>query len=183
MSYQPRTIKVWLSLVGAMTFGATILMALDSQKPAAGPFSLASYTKLKAVDDVLGFNAQAIQGRWDKIEVYYSNTEAGDINTLALFGGLTSSEEVNVHFVVCNGDGGEDGLIQPSYRWQNQYPCLAGDSWYGSRSTIRICVIADGKGVMPTDIQIKRSNIMIDALCMRFGISPVNIDYPQGWQP
>jgi len=165
-----------------MTTGALVLMALDSKTPDAGAFSLASYTQLKGVNDVLSTQAALNKNNWQRIEVSYSNTQAGNINSIALVSGLTSSDDVNYHFVVCNGKGGENGLIQPTAKWKAQYPALANKSWYGSRNTIRVNVIANNSDAVPTDSQIKRVNNLLDSLCQKCSIEPINIDYPQGWQ-
>jgi len=72
-----------------------------------------------------------------------------------------------------------------------------------SEQTIYICVIADGKaarpvrnstvgniiqkgkisnGARPTDLQIKRTEALVEGLCRKFNIQPESIHYPNDWQ-
>lgn len=165
-----------------MTFGALILMSLESKGPEGGAFSLASYTKLEGIDGNIATQAPFSKDNWSRIEISLSNTQAGNIESLALVSNLASSDELNYHFVVCNGKGGEDGLIEATTKWKKQYPALPDGQWYGSRKTIRIKVIANRTDSPATDTQVKRVNKLLDSLCQKCGIDPVNIDYPIGWQ-
>lgn len=183
MENQTRTIKVWVALLASMTIGASVLLALDGKSPEAGAFSLASYTRLEAVQDVLSTKAPLNTKSWNRIEVCYSNTIGGNIEILAKDAGLSSGDYLNCHFVVCNGAGGDDGLIQATQRWKKQYPALPEKDWYGNRDTVRVCVIGDGRDCKPTDAQLRRVNTLLDSLCQRCDILPVNIEYPENWKP
>jgi hypothetical protein len=59
---------------------------------------------------------------------------------------------------------------------------LPGKDWYGKGETIRICLIADGIGQMPTDCQIQRTTALIDALSRDFNLSAERIAYPNDWK-
>jgi hypothetical protein len=179
MSNQPRVAKVLAALLVSMTAGAIILMALGDNPPSAGVFSLSS---LIPVEKAIRSRTSQSQGRWDRIEVYYSGTKAGNIEQLASLGGLASAEDINCHFVVCNGLGGGDGQIQSTEKWQNQWSIIPGRTWYGSGQTIRICVIADGKNARPTDYQRQMTHVLIDELSRKFGIRPEFVYYPGDWR-
>jgi len=191
MFNQPRAAKILICLVVAMTTGAAVLMALDHQSISAGAFSLASYSSLGPIADIIATRELAksdsprgdrvATGRWDKIEVFYSNTRGGNLNQLASLNGLTSAEDVNFHFLVCNGLGGIDGQIQPTEKWLNQWSALPGGVWYGSSTTIRICVISEGK-TKASDYQISRTEELIQRLSRKFNIHLSNIIYPEDWQ-
>jgi hypothetical protein len=161
-----------------MTTGAIVLMALGSNPPSAGPFCLSSYYRLDPVERAISSQAVQSSDRWNCIEIYYSGTKAGNIDQLASLGGLARAEDINCHFVICNGLGGGDGQIQPSEKWQRQWSSIPGRTWYGSSKTIRICIITDGKTTPPTNSQIKRVEALVEALHRKFNIPPEFIYYP-----
>jgi len=184
MSKQPRAAKILISLVASMTVGATILMTLDHQSISAGAFSLASYSSLGSVADVITAKEPTKSDRWNKIEIFYSNTKGGDLKQLASLSGLTNADDLNFHFLVCNSLGavnGQDGQIQSTEKWLNQWSALQGGVWYGSSAAIRICIIGETNKTA-SDYQISRTEELIDALSRRFNITPANITYPQDWQ-
>ncbi len=182
MSNQPRVAKVLAALLVSMTTGAICLMALSGNPPLAGPFSLSSYTGLVPVEKVIRSRTEQQPDRWDRVEVYYSGTTAGNIEQLASLGGLAAPENLNCHFVVCNGRGGTDGQILSTQKWQRQWSIVRGANWNDRAQAIRICVIADGKTARPTDCQIRRVYALVDKLCQKFLIPPKSIYYPGNWQ-
>jgi len=179
MSNQPRVAKVLAALLVSMTAGAIILMALGDNSPSAGVFSLSSRIPVqKAVHS----RAYQMPGRWDRIEIYYSGTKAGNIEQLASLSGLASAKDTNCHFVICNGLGGGDGLIQSSEKWQRQWSIIPGRNWYGSDKTIRICIVADGKTAHPTDSQRQKTLVLVEELRRIFGIQAESVYYPRNWR-
>ncbi len=164
-----------------MTAGAAVLMALDHQSISAGAFSLASYSSLGPIADIIATREPTKNSRWDKIEVSYSNTKGGDSSQLASLSGLTSDDDLNFHFLVCNSLGAIDGQIQPTEKWLNQWSAIPGGVWYGSITTIRICVISEGK-TKASDYQVSRTEELIQALSRKFNIDTSNIIYPKSWQ-
>jgi hypothetical protein len=182
MSNQSRVAKVLAALLISMTTGAVVLMTLSNNPPSAGPFSLSSYYHLDPVEEAVLSRTIQSSSRWNRIEIYYSATKAGNIEQLASLSGLASPEDINSHFVICNGLGGGDGQIQPTEKWQRQWSIVPGKTWYGSGQTIRICVIADGKSTRPTDLQIRRAEALAEKLCRKFEIQPEAIYYSSDWQ-
>jgi hypothetical protein len=182
MSNQPRVAKVLAALLISMTVGAIVLMALGNNPPSAGPFCLSSYYRLDPVEKAVSSRSAQSPGRWNCVEIYYSGTKAGNIEQLASLNGLADSEDINCHFVICNGLGGSDGQIQPSEKWQRQWSIIPSRTWYGSAQTIRICIIADGKTARPTDFQMKRTEALAEGLCRKFGIQPEYVYYPNDWR-
>jgi len=153
-------------------------MALGNHPPSAGPFCLASYYRLDDIEETIRSQAPQTSGRWNRIEVYYSGTRAGNIEQLTSLMGLSSPEDINCHFCVCNGRGGSDGQVQTTEKWQKQWSIIPGRTWYGSGQTIRICVITDSR---PTDCQVKRTEALVERLCRKFDIVPRSIYYPSNW--
>lgn len=182
MAKRPRMVKVLASLVTSMTVGAIVLLALEKRPLPAGAFSLASYSRLDSVEQITASRTASWPGRWNRIEIFYSKTVAANIKQIASLRGLERPDDVNFHFLVCNGRGGGNGQIQTGERWQRQWSCVPGGMWYGSGKSIRICVVADGGRVPPTDCQMKRTGELVELLSRKFGIKPEHIFYPEGWQ-
>lgn len=182
MSNQPRVVKVLAALLVSMTTGAIVLMALGNHAPSAGPFCLSSYYRLDPVDKAIKSQASQTPGRWSRIEIYYSGTRAGNIEQLSSLSGLSKVEDLNCHFVICNGLGGSDGQIQATEKWQRQWSLVPGKTWHGGNQTIRICVIADGQTARLTDCQHKRIESLVEDLCRKFEIRQDSVFYPGDWQ-
>jgi hypothetical protein len=181
MSVDSRQARVFTVLLTSMTAGAVLLMALGKNPPSAGAFCLDSYYQLEPVEELLSSRIAQLSGRWSNIEVYYSCTRAGNIEQLTSLCGLASAQELNCHFVVCNGLGGKDGQIQSTEKWQRQqFIASAPKSDTGSK-TIRVCVVADPGFAPPTDIQKKRVQALVEILSRRFNIRPESTHYPCDW--
>lgn len=164
-----------------MTAGAALLMALDKQAISAGAFSLASYSSLGSISSVTITRQSSNNDRWDKVEVYYSNTKGGDLAQIASLTGLSNADDLNFHFLVCNSLGGLDGQIQPTEKWLNQWSALPAAGWYGSSKTIRICVVGE-KSQGASDYQVSRTIELVENLARKYNIPASNIRYPNGWQ-
>ncbi|UCE46968.1 MAG: N-acetylmuramoyl-L-alanine amidase [Phycisphaerales bacterium] len=181
MPNQARVAKVLAALLASMTTGAIVLMVLGNNPPAAGPFSLWTYYCLDPVKTAISADERQFAGRWNRIEIYYSGTRAGNVKQLISREGLSNPKDANFHFCLCNGLGGSDGQILPTEKWRKQWPAIPGRGWYGNGQTIRICIVADGKTTMMTDNQTKRLQVLVEALCKRFSIRSESIGFPQGW--
>ena len=181
MPNQPRVAKVLAALLASMTAGAIVLMALGNNPPSAGAFSLwTDYCSDPVKKAIISRAAQSTE-RWSRIEVYYSGTKEGNIEQLASLGGLSGPDDINCHFVICNGHGGGDGTIQTTEKWQQQRSIIPSRTWYGNPKTIRICIIADIRAARPTNSQIKWGKALLEGLCKKFSISVESIYYPNGW--
>jgi hypothetical protein len=184
MSDQPRVAKVLVILPVSMTIGAIVLIALGDNSPSAGLFSLSSdyLQHFEPVEKAIRSRASQSPGRWDRIEIYYSGTKAGNIEQLASLAGLAGAEDINCHFVICNGLGGADGQIQATEKWQRQWSIIPRPTWSGSDRTIRICVVTDGKTSRTTNSQKRRTKVLVEQLARNFGIQAESVYYPADWQ-
>jgi len=168
MSNQPRVVKVLAALLFSMTVGAIVLMSLGENPPAAGPWSLSRSLQSNSPQFSVDSVAPQSPARWHRIEVCLSGTASGNIAQLAELSGFAKPEDLNCHFVICNGLGGNDGLVQATERWLRQWPVSAEQGWKGDSTTIRICVVADGKSVNPTDLQIHQARAVAKELSRKF---------------
>jgi len=182
MSNQPRAAKVLALLLVSMTLGTIVLMTISGKPPSAGPFCLSTYYRLDPVEDAVTSQATQFATRWNCIEIYLSGTKAGNIEQLASLAGHTSPEQIDCHFVICNGLGDNDGQILATKKWQRQWSIIPGRSWYGTTQTIRICVVGDGKDNYPTNLQIRRVQALVEKLTRRFHIEPQMVYYPDNWR-
>lgn len=177
MANQNRNVAVLFSLIASMTVGALVLMALDHNGPSAAAYSLSSYLRLDPVDDVVKNTLQVEPARWSGIQVLYSNTAGGNLREMSLLTGLSDgSDRSEFHFIVCNGNGADDGQVQASGRWRVQQTCHA------CVDTIRVLVISDQGGEAVTDSQIQRTQALVESLSRTFEINPYQIRYPLDWQ-
>ena len=182
MANQLRVWKVLLVLLISMTSGAIILMALGNNAPSSGAFCLSSYYQLEPPEAAVASRTQNLPDRWSRVEVFYSNTRSGDINWLAARSGLADAKDLNCHFVICNGLGGNDGDILTTEKWQSQQSVVPLQNWYSAKETIRICVVADGVRTLASDCQIQRTADLVEDLARDFNVSKKNITYPANWQ-
>ena len=176
MAVQNRNIAVFFTLVASMTVGALVLMALDHKGPSAGAYSLSSYLRLDPVEKVVKNTIQTTPVQWGRIEVVYSQTSGGNAEELALLTGLADGGPSEFHFVICNGNGGDDGQIQAGRLWQTQQACG------GKSGAIRVCVISDDKSDVVTDSQLQRTNALVESLSRTFDVGSRKIRYPLDWR-
>ncbi|HON92634.1 MAG TPA: N-acetylmuramoyl-L-alanine amidase [Sedimentisphaerales bacterium] len=175
MANQPRVVKVLGALLVSMTVGAFVLMALGNNPPSAGPFCLSAYYRLTSVDQAVRSKACQTPNRWSSIEIFFSGTQGRNLSPVG-------ATDTNCHFVICNGTGAGDGEIQATDQWQNQYSIQPSRTWQGSNTTIRICLIGDGIHTMPTDYQLKRLEMLLEALCRKFRIPASQVFLPTDCQ-
>jgi hypothetical protein len=182
MPNHARVVKVLAMLLASMTIGAIVLMTMGHNPPSAGAFSLWSYIRLDPVREMIYSKETQSPGRWSWIEIYYSGTKSGNINELASLSGLSDSKNINCHFCIYNGAGGNDGQIQATEKWQKQQSAPGSNKWNGSEQAIRICIVSDGRATRPTDCQIKRTQVLVTELCKNFNIKQASIFYPNDWR-
>ena len=177
--------KVLVILGASITIGAVILNILGHNPPSAGAFCLSQYNSLCSVKESILSRAVQSPGRWSRAEIYFSGTESGNIEYLASLNDVGSPEHIECHFVICNGNGGRDGQIQATEKWERQssgLPLVGTVDETTTDQTIYICVIADGEVVPQTDFQIKRTEALVEELSRTFNIQPDSIRYPDDWQ-
>jgi hypothetical protein len=186
VSGRSRQAKVFVALVISMAAGMIVLKALGNNPPPAGAFCLAQYRQLVPVEEAISSRAVQSAGRWNCIQIYYSGTKSGNSQPLALLAGRAAPEDMDCHFVIYNGLGG-DGQIQRTEKWEKQQPVNFESpdpepKIARGEKTICIYVIADGKSNRLTDMQIKRTEALVEGLCRRFDIKFGSIYYPGDWR-
>jgi hypothetical protein len=193
MTVQSRETKVLVALLISIIAGALILNALGYNPPSAGAFCLSRYNRLAPVEKAVVRETPPDRGRWRRIEIFCSrggtterpqgvlpvNTEA-----VALPSGVA---ENRCHFVIYNGRTEQDGQIEATRYWQNQWSVsrqATSDTQpaLGDALTIFVCLVTDSQADRATDFQIKRAEALVEELCRRFNIWPESVHYPDTWQ-
>ncbi|NUN51404.1 MAG: N-acetylmuramoyl-L-alanine amidase [Planctomycetaceae bacterium] len=119
-----------------------------------------------------------LKREWEGILIHHSATEGGNLAKFDKF-----HREVNgwlmvgYDFIICNGDGGPDGLVQTSERWTTQIQgAHAGkglkrynDHWVG------ICLVGDFSRERPTAKQMASLRRLVRYLQDRCGIPDANV--------
>ena len=175
MSFRTRNTKVLASALISVAIGAVILKILGNNPPASGAFSLSKYYGLDPVKTVISSPLSQVNNRWKQIEINYSSTKAA-MAAVAFSSGL--QDNIICHFVIYNDRCGNDGEIQSTEKWQRQQP-ITTDRTRDSDRAIHICVMTDGN---PTNLQIKRTEALVEGLSRKFTIQGKTIFYPDNWR-
>ena len=188
-----RRFTVWASFVGGMTAVAGILLAGDRGAPSVNAAVNVTIEGLSPVSDsslILPRDAKPISGQWQAIVIHHSATPAGDSITLNRQHTASGLSGLGYHFVIGNGQGLGDGLVEVGYRWNRQ---LAGahvaaatstegrngldrtslstaDADQYNRHSIGICMIGNGNRREFTDRQMHELITLVRALQAQFGI-------------
>lgn len=119
-----------------------------------------------------------LKRRWEGILIHHSATDSGNLEQFDRFhreknGWLM----VGYNFIICNGSGGADGLVQTSDRWRQQIQgAHAGtglrqynEHWIG------ICLVGDFNRSRPTARQMASLRRLVAYLQDRCGIPDANV--------
>lgn len=118
---------------------------------------------------------------WQYIVIHHSATESGSVESI-------HREHLNrrdangnpwlgigYHFVVGNGHGMPDGIVQPTFRWNEQiHGAHSGSALFNSRG-IGICVIGDFQKSPPSEAQVKSLKQLVKVLATRHRIRPEHL--------
>jgi len=182
MSVQPRETKIFAALLIAMTAGIIILKTLGNTTPSAGAFSLSDYYLLNPVEKVVFTQLVKPAGNWSQIEIYCADTKTNINNSLRSLSEASNREDINCHFIVCDGITGLNGQILPTLKWQQQQPVTSENFRSEGKKTIRIWVITGHQTSTPTDFQRKRTQSLTDELARKFDINLQHLKYPDDWE-
>ncbi|HEX4148696.1 MAG TPA: peptidoglycan recognition family protein, partial [Pirellulales bacterium] len=115
---------------------------------------------------------------WKYIVLHHTATEEGDIETIDQEHRQRKDAQGNpwlgigYHFVVGNGHGMADGLVEPSFRWTDQiHGAHAGNRLYNEQG-IGICLVGNFVEGRPTDRQITATRELVRRLSREFAIAP-----------
>lgn len=161
------------ALVMGMTLTSGLLLVLEP-----GPVAPFSGVTLQSVDtaaqpqDALFETAQPTHP-WQAIVLHDSGSLSGSSQTINAVHERTGKGGLGYHFVINNGNGEADGLIEVGFRWQRQFEgaYLEGpDAARWNRQAIGICLIGDADRRGFTDKQLHEAAWLVQQLQARFNI-------------
>lgn len=187
-----RTKIVWAVFVTAMTAVSGILLLSEDIPGWRAGFAATAPTILSEADAgsenegvpwSAGSEGSSIQAdRWDMIVIHHSGTAAGtvrEMNSQAVRAGLHG---LGYHFVIGNGAGLSDGVVEASYRWNQQLagahvatPPNASSSDSAriddvNRHSVGICLVGNGDRGQFTEAQVRALIDLVRTLQLRLDI-------------
>ena len=122
--------------------------------------------------------ANVSETAWQYIVVHHSATESGSVESIHQDHLQRKDADGNpwlgigYHFVIGNGNGMPDGMVEATFRWKEQiHGAHSGDALYNARG-IGICVIGDLEKNPPSQAQIKSLKQLVNVLATRHRITP-----------
>lgn len=179
MAPSRRSLIVLASLVAAMTVVSSLLLLLEPG-PVAPPSGIVLQSIEQNLDpeDVL-FGTTAPAADWTSIVIHDCDSLAGSLETISKRHEKLGLPGIAYHFVINNGYGEQDGLIEVSFRWSKQ---LVGQFAMGSAEgqldptrAIGICLVGDGDRRGYTAAQMRELTWLVTRLQQRFNIPPQRI--------
>lgn len=114
---------------------------------------------------------------WNYIVLHHSATDSGSVESIDAAHRERKDASgkswlgIGYHFVIGNGRGMADGLVEPTFRWREQLQGAHAGSRLYNEEGIGICVIGDFSDQTPTPRQIAAARQLISHLSQRYQIS------------
>jgi N-acetyl-anhydromuramyl-L-alanine amidase AmpD len=141
--------------------------------PASVPATLVSFRN--------EFEPEAPPRRWRYIVLHHTATDSGDLAAIDAEHRRRKDRAGNpwlgigYHFLIGNGQGMADGLVEPTFRWKQQlHGAHAGDRDYNEEG-IGICLVGNFDNYPPTPPQVTAARELVRMLAERYDIEPKNI--------
>ena len=192
-----RRMTVWASFVTAMTTVAGVLLIGDRGAPVVDPVVSPKVVGAEQNNGsfVLPRESAIHAGQWQAIVIHHSATPAGDAITLNRQHVAAGLSGLGYHFVIGNGQGLGDGVVEVGYRWNqqlsgahvatggqggssvqsrgsiNKVSLSAQDADQYNRHSIGICLIGNGNRREFTDRQLRELVTLVRTLQVELGIS------------
>ena len=170
-----RTLTVLASLIGGMTLAGGLLLVLEP-----GPVAPLSHITLYSTDQthaaepedrLFALDAQARP--WRGIVIHDTGSLHGSARSLNRVHQQANGTGLGYHFVINNGTGEEDGLIEVGFRWEKQYAgaYVAGDQaepW--NHGYIGVALVGNADDRPLTRKQLRELVWLVQQLQARFDI-------------
>lgn len=116
---------------------------------------------------------------WRYVVIHHSATEVGSAGMFdRIHREQRGWDELGYHFVITNGRGARDGLVQVGSRWRKQKwgaHCGGTPGNEYNEHGIGICLVGDFTSHMPTSAQMASLHRLLRFLVDRYDIPPQNI--------
>ena len=182
------------SLVTAMSLASGVLLLL-----APGPVTPFTAVTLQSIDrgpsggqDRL-FELSNPEHDWQTIVIHDSGLQSGSARQLDRLHHQQGRGGLGYHFVINNGQGESDGLIEMGFRWQQQFAgaYVEGPNaeWF-NRHGIGICLVGDVDERRPSQAQLRELAWLVRQLQQAYqiprGAVHVNVGsrpdaFPEAW--
>lgn len=132
----------------------------------------------RRTDAEFEWSPQGEERRWIYIVVHHSATTQGSVE--AIHNEHSRRKDalgrnwlgIGYHFVIGNGQGMDDGEIEPTFRWRNQIHGAHSGSAVHNANGVGICLIGNFQNESPTQQQLKSLEHLIRQLATRYKIPP-----------
>lgn len=111
---------------------------------------------------------------WKSIVLHHSATQGGDVETIDAEHRKRKDAAGNAwlgigyHFVIGNGHGLADGVIEPTFRWRRQLAGAHAGTNQQNESGIGICLIGNFNDAEPTPRQLAAVQDLVAALASQY---------------
>lgn len=126
-----------------------------------------------------GWIPQVREGQWRYVVIHHSGNVGGNAaNFDAFHRNVRHWDELGYHFVICNGNGGEDGLVEIGSRWAKQkWGAHTGGTPENEYNNvgIGICLVGNFDDGMPSPRQMEELRRLVTFLVARYRIPEGNI--------
>ncbi len=181
---------VWFSFFAAMT-GVMGLLALGENGLSGGALIAANVGSLGAdpgVDPIFRIDSPLDRQRWTGIVVHHLGKPAGDAESVHRQHLSYGYQGLGYHFLIGNGNGLGDGIIQVGYRWNEQRPgAHVGKTVSGhedhNKHMIGICLIGNGDRRPFTEEQMNSLLLLVTRLQKELGILKDDVHLYSGMAP
>lgn len=156
-----------------MTLTSGLLLVLEP-----GPVAPTSGVTLQSIDRTMApqerlFETAQPPHPWKAIVIHDSGSLSGSSRTINEAHEKAGRGGLGYHFVVNNGNGQDDGLIELGFRWQRQFAgsYVEGQNadWFNQHA-IGICLIGDADRRRFTESQLRELIWLVQQLQAKFNI-------------
>ena len=115
---------------------------------------------------------------WKYIVIHHSASDNGNSQVFDRMHRARGFDELGYHFVITNGNGGSDGVIEVGTRWERQkWGAHTGGTPNNEYNNfgIGICVVGDFSRKMPTDAELVALKRLVSGLMDMYDIKPANV--------
>lgn len=120
-------------------------------------------------------NVGAAPREWRHIVIHHTASAAGSVETIHEAHLGRGWDGVGYHFVIGNGNGMEDGAIEPTFRWREQmHGAHAGKNEYNQHG-IGICLVGNFQESHPSAAQLTSVKRLVATLKHEYQVPSENV--------
>ena len=149
----------------------------DNTADARPVMRLAAGNSQLAGQTITGWIPAVDARKWQHIVIHHTAAETGSVESIHRIHRQRKDSKgrpwrgIGYHFVIGNGKGMRDGMVEPTFRWTKQLSgAHAGIKKY-NESGVGICLVGNFEKQPPTDAQLKSARRLISFLRKRYNIA------------